>query len=166
MADAEVVAWTMRLLRRMLPDAPDPTATLVTRWASDPLARGAYCHVPPGARVEDYDALARAVGRLHFAGDATSRANPGTTQGALDSGRRAAREALAALRADALAPRPLDARARVPSTRGPEASRFPRVFESLALLGRSGPRVDGVAAHEKLLSRRHAGRAERREPPG
>lgn len=95
--DAEVVADAMRALRHMYgPDVPEPEGALVTRWASDPYARGAYVHLPPGASPEDHDTLARSVeDRLFFAGEATSRAHPGTVEAAYLSGRRAAREILA-----------------------------------------------------------------------
>ncbi len=95
--DAKAVARAMRLLRRMVPDAPDPVDSLVTRWDRDPFSRGSYVHVPLGASVEDHDALAEPVeDRLFFAGDATSRSYPGTMEGALREGQRAARECLRA----------------------------------------------------------------------
>lgn len=67
-------------------------------WSADPYARGAYTY----ARVGGADAgaaLARPLdGTLFFAGEATaSGGNAGTVHGALTSGRRAAREVLAAL---------------------------------------------------------------------
>ncbi|MFN3374482.1 MAG: flavin monoamine oxidase family protein, partial [Chloroflexus sp.] len=64
------------------------------RWAADTYARGGYAHLPPGmawART----VLAAAEGNLHFAGEATAYdSNPQTVHGAIDSGRRAAREIL------------------------------------------------------------------------
>lgn len=96
-SDDEAVAEAMRLLRRMLPDAPDPTDALVTRWARDPFARGSYVHAPPGASGEDPDALAEPIdGRVFLAGDATSRQHPGTMEGAWREGRRAAQACLRA----------------------------------------------------------------------
>jgi monoamine oxidase len=67
-------------------------------WRRDPYARGAYSF----ARVGGADAgahLARPLaGTLFFAGEATaSGGNTGTVHGAIESGRRAARELLAAL---------------------------------------------------------------------
>lgn len=96
-SDAQAVAEAMRLLRRIFPDAPSPVAALVTRWSRDPHARGAYVHTPPGAGEEDYAALGAPEGRLHFAGDASSRDLPGTTWGAWQEGHRAARECARAL---------------------------------------------------------------------
>ncbi|GIX49244.1 MAG: amine oxidase [Candidatus Tectimicrobiota bacterium] len=98
--DAEAVAWAMRTLRRLLgPGLPDPVHTRVTRWGSDPYARGAYSHLPAGACGADYDALAVPVSpRLHLAGEATHRRYPSTVHGAYLSGRRAARRVLRLVR--------------------------------------------------------------------
>jgi predicted NAD/FAD-dependent oxidoreductase len=90
--DADVVAEATAALRRMFgASAPDPDGWRLTRWASDPFARGSYCHIPPGASGEDIDALAEPVDeRVFFAGEATHRAHYGTVQGAYLSGVRAA----------------------------------------------------------------------------
>lgn len=66
-------------------------------WQADPLARGAYSYVPAGA-LDAPDALAKPVaGTLFFAGEATdTTGRTGTVDGAIASGRRAARELLAA----------------------------------------------------------------------
>jgi monoamine oxidase len=65
-------------------------------WSGDPLAAGAYSY----ARVGGADAglaLARPVDRtLYFAGEAASE-NPGTVEGAIASGRRAARQVIDSL---------------------------------------------------------------------
>jgi len=67
-------------------------------WQRDPYALGAYSYVAVGAEGARA-ALAAPVPPLFFAGEATVDANEaGTVAGALSSGRRAAREALAALR--------------------------------------------------------------------
>jgi monoamine oxidase len=61
-------------------------------WAADEWARGGYSSVPPGAHGQRA-VLARAVGPLHFAGEATVvDNNPATVHGALHSGARAAAE--------------------------------------------------------------------------
>jgi monoamine oxidase len=68
-----------------------------SRWARDPLARGAYSHALPG-HAGDRAVLAAPVdGRLFFAGEATSPNFFTTAHGARDSGERAAREVLAAM---------------------------------------------------------------------
>lgn len=68
-------------------------------WAADPFARGAYSYVPAGA-LDAQAALARPVeNTLFFAGEATCGDGMNSTvEGALRSGRRAAREVLAVLR--------------------------------------------------------------------
>lgn len=90
--DEAIVADCMKVLRTMFGSSvPDPVSFLVTRWASDPFAMGAYCHIPPGRSGEDLDALAKPVGdRLFFAGEATLRTHYGTSHGALQSGVQAA----------------------------------------------------------------------------
>jgi monoamine oxidase len=92
LSDEATVATCMKVLRIMFGSTtPDPVSFLVTRWASDPFAMGAYCHIPPGGSGEDLDTLAEPVGdRLFFAGEAALRAHYGTTHGALESGVRAA----------------------------------------------------------------------------
>ena len=74
-------------------------ASVDTRdWSADPFARGAYSHARPGGSGAAR-ALGRPIGRvLFFAGEATSPDESGTVAGAIASGRRAAREILAALR--------------------------------------------------------------------
>ena len=70
-----------------------------SRWAHDPFARGSYSHALPG-HAGDRAVLAAPVdGRLFFAGEATSPNFFTTAHGARDSGERAAREVMAALRA-------------------------------------------------------------------
>jgi monoamine oxidase len=92
MTDADIVASAMGVLRTMYGAAtPDPEASLITRWSSDPFARGSYSHIPAGSSGADYDLLANpANSRLFFAGEATSRTYPGTVHGAYLSGLREA----------------------------------------------------------------------------
>ncbi len=91
-ADAEIAADAARVLRTLFKTtAPEPTGVLVTRWSRDPFAFGSYSHLPVGATVDDYAALARPVGdQLFFAGEATVGDYPATVQGAFLSGIRAA----------------------------------------------------------------------------
>jgi monoamine oxidase len=65
-------------------------------WDLDPHARGGYAWFRPGQLSAHFAALGAPEGRLHFAGEHTSRWT-GWMQGALKSGERAASEALAAL---------------------------------------------------------------------
>jgi monoamine oxidase len=69
-------------------------------WDADPFSRGAYSYVPAGA-LSAQKALGRPVdGTIFFAGEATaSDGHNGTVDGAIETGRRAAREILARLRA-------------------------------------------------------------------
>jgi len=68
---------------------------LRSAWGPDPLARGGYAHLPPGA-ADARPALAAPEGqRLFFAGEATAHdTNPQTVHGAIESGYRAADELL------------------------------------------------------------------------
>jgi len=65
---------------------------IVTRWASDPFSLGSYSHLAVHGTPRDREELARSVGDLHFAGEATNRAWPVTVHGAFDSGRREAKK--------------------------------------------------------------------------
>lgn len=81
---------------------PQPKETVVTRWRTDPWARGSYSFVSVGSSGSDYDLLAAPVTpitanedskempRLFFAGEHTIRNYPATVHGALLSGVREA----------------------------------------------------------------------------
>jgi monoamine oxidase len=63
-------------------------------WHSDPFARGAYAYLPVGG-LEAQKQLAQPVDdTLFFAGEATSVGHIGTVHGAIETGRRAAKEIL------------------------------------------------------------------------
>ncbi|HEX8245605.1 MAG TPA: FAD-dependent oxidoreductase [Longimicrobium sp.] len=64
-------------------------------WDADPWARGDYAWFAPGEMRAFLPHVARAEGRIHFAGDHAS-SSPGWMQGALESGVRAAEEVHAA----------------------------------------------------------------------
>jgi polyamine oxidase len=90
--------------------APRPLSNIVTNWHEDHFALGAISVVAPGGTSADFDALAAKVGRLLFAGEATSRAYRGTVHGAYVSGQRAAMElfqssAIASSRAGPMTPK-------------------------------------------------------------
>ena len=93
LGDREIVSAAMRALRGLyVADIPDPSAHQITRWASDPYALGSYSFNPVGCDPKMRDDLAASVGgRLHFAGEATTRKHFATTHGAYLSGLRAAR---------------------------------------------------------------------------
>jgi monoamine oxidase len=66
-------------------------------WTRDRFARGAYSYVGVGG-VRAPRVLARPIeGRLFVAGEATDTGTGGTVEGALASGKRAARQVLEAL---------------------------------------------------------------------
>ncbi|HKR63919.1 MAG TPA: NAD(P)/FAD-dependent oxidoreductase [Thermoanaerobaculia bacterium] len=68
--------------------------TFMHDWQSDPYSRCAYSYAGVGGS-DAHAALAKPVrGTLYFAGEATSGDQTGTVAGAIDSGFRAAREAL------------------------------------------------------------------------
>jgi monoamine oxidase len=67
-------------------------------WAADEWARGCYGgFLPPGAWTENGSALRAPIGTIHWAGAETATIWNGYMDGAVSSGERAAREALAAL---------------------------------------------------------------------
>lgn len=69
-----------------------------THWAADPWALGSYSHALPGQAPARPALAAPVEGRIFFAGEATHPTWYSTVHGAWESGRRAADEALAALR--------------------------------------------------------------------
>jgi len=66
-----------------------------SRWAHDTFARGSYSHALPGHAADRAVLAAPVAERLFFAGEATSPNFFSTAHGALESGFRAANEALA-----------------------------------------------------------------------
>ncbi len=98
--DEAVVDAALRVLRRAFPgQVPDPEAYMVTRWLSDPWARGSFAYEKVGTRDEDWEVLARPIGaRVYFAGEGVDRINYGTVEGAILTGERAARAIQRSLR--------------------------------------------------------------------
>jgi monoamine oxidase len=67
-------------------------------WSADPWTRGCYHGIAaPGAWTQHGPALQTPIGPLHWAGSETATWGLGTMEGAIDSGRRAAREVAVAL---------------------------------------------------------------------
>ena len=66
-------------------------------FSNDPWTHGAYSFARPGGTSAASELSAPVAGRLFFAGEATDHEFPGTVAGALASGERAARQALALL---------------------------------------------------------------------
>lgn len=92
-SDKQIEKLVMTSLQKIYGNPiPAPVKLTVTRWQSDPWSLGAYAYIPVGASGADYNVLAESVGRIHFAGEATEKRFPGTTNGAYISGVRAADE--------------------------------------------------------------------------
>lgn len=85
--DEELVADALAVLASLFERSiPDPVASHVTRWRSDPWSRGSYSFAALGQSMEDFDRVAAPVAdRVLFAGEATSRPYFGTVHGALHS---------------------------------------------------------------------------------
>ena len=83
----DIVEDVMTNLRSMFPDITNPDNVIVTRWGSEEDFYGAYAY-PTAGRVmaEDAAILAEPIGRLYFAGEATSATRWGTTMGAWNTG--------------------------------------------------------------------------------
>jgi monoamine oxidase len=80
------------------PKALKPTAYYEMNWSVDPWTRGCYTgYMPPGVLLDYGAALRKPVGRIHWAGTETATIWAGYMDGAVRSGKRAAKEALAAL---------------------------------------------------------------------
>lgn len=96
--DGRVVDDAMHTLRRLFgASVPAPEAFQLTRWGSDPYARGAYSFHPVGVLPQVRDQLAAPIeGKLFIAGEASGREGFGTAHGAYQSGLRAARQVLQA----------------------------------------------------------------------
>jgi len=98
LSEAERVASVTSQMTKMFPSlAAQSEGGISVVWEHEPFARGAYAYFAPGQMATLGPHLATIEGRVHFAGCHTS-AWPGWMQGALDSGRRAANEVIAATR--------------------------------------------------------------------
>jgi len=97
-----LIATALEDLRTMFGNEPDPAAELETAyahdWQRDPYSRGAYSYISVGDG-DPRATLAQPIdGVVFFAGEATAPlSEAGTVAGALQSGERAASEALARL---------------------------------------------------------------------
>jgi polyamine oxidase len=88
-SDAQTQAEIMAVLREMFPEhtIPDPIAFTYPRWSTEPWAYGSYSNWPAGTTLEMHQNLRANVGRLWFAGEATSAQYFGFLHGALFEGR-------------------------------------------------------------------------------
>lgn len=89
---------TERLAKTFAPRViPQPSEYIITRWKQDPFARGTYSYVSTTTQQGDYELMARPVGPIVFAGEATCGTHPATVHGAYISGLRAASEVIDSL---------------------------------------------------------------------
>lgn len=74
-----------------------PIAVAEKDWSEESWSRGCASPLPPGVLSESGAALRAPIGRLHFAGTETAEFAPGSMEGAVRAGARAAAEVAAAL---------------------------------------------------------------------
>ncbi|KAG5925929.1 hypothetical protein E4U42_003809 [Claviceps africana] len=97
--DEQTKAEMMDVLRQMFPNVtvPEPTAFLYPRWTKMPWAYGSYSNWPVGTTLEMHQNLRADVGRLWFAGEATSAEYFGFLHGAWFEGADAGTQVAAVL---------------------------------------------------------------------
>ena len=92
--DVEAKDWSVEsivaVLRRMFGDVGKLLFSHATSWKCDKHIRGSYSYVPVHGSKDDYELLAKPIGSLFFAGEATNRNHPSTVAGAMLSGMREA----------------------------------------------------------------------------
>ena len=97
MKESERIGFTLGYMEQVYPGIRENFETGVSKcWDEDEWARGDYAWFKPGQMNSLMPHIARAEGRVHFAGEHAS-AWPGWMQGALESGNRAAREIAASV---------------------------------------------------------------------
>ena len=82
--DETTKGQVLAVLRSMFGEAnvPEPIAFMYPRWSLEPWAYGSYSNWPPGTSLEMHQNLRANVGRLYFAGEATSTEYFGFLHGA------------------------------------------------------------------------------------
>ena len=98
--EAAAVKATLAALERVFgkDKVPEPRATVVSKWGSDPFALGSYSFVAKGSSGKDYDTLGLPVkNKVFFAGEHTCKEYPDTVGGAMLTGLRSAKSVLAVL---------------------------------------------------------------------
>ncbi|KAL3417463.1 N1-acetylpolyamine oxidase [Phlyctema vagabunda] len=88
-SDEETLAQIMAVLRTMYPNTtiPDPIDFMYPRWSTTPWSYGSFSNWPPGLTLEGHQNLRAPVGRVHFAGEATSAEFYGYLHGAYFEGK-------------------------------------------------------------------------------
>ena len=89
--DEQTKDQVMKVLRKMFGEenVPDPIDFMYPRWSLEPWAYGSYSNWPPSYTLEMHQNLRASVGRLWFAGEATSTEYYGFLHGAYFEGQRA-----------------------------------------------------------------------------
>ncbi|GKZ22191.1 hypothetical protein AbraIFM66951_007045 [Aspergillus brasiliensis] len=107
--DSVIIAEVTSQLRNVFKHVavPDPLETIITRWGTDKFTRGSYSYVAAQSLPGDYDLMAKPIGNLHFAGEATCGTHPATVHGAYLSGLRAASEVIESILGPINVPTPL-----------------------------------------------------------
>lgn len=124
---------------------PKPSEFMVSRWRSDPFARGSYSYVGPTAQADDYESMARPVGPVHFAGEATCDTHPATVHGAYISGLRAAAGIVESLIGPVPVPHPLvPSRVRQPDSNTVTPLKRSAAEAAASAAARSGVGLDGA----------------------
>ncbi len=95
-SDQQIVSSAMDTLKTIFgSELRQPIDYQITRWATDPFARGSYSYNALGSTPQMRNALAMPLSaRLFFAGEASHQEYFGTTHGAYLSGLRAAQDVL------------------------------------------------------------------------
>ncbi|KAH9177175.1 amine oxidase [Lactarius sanguifluus] len=108
MTDAQVQTEVMQVLRTMFPKVaiPEPTAFFFPRWFSDPLYRGSYSTWPASFIPQHLINLGVSLGRLWFAGEATSEKYFGFLHGAYFEGEAAASQIVQCIKGQRCYPQP------------------------------------------------------------
>lgn len=88
-SDEQTQKDAMAVLRKMFNNitVPEPTAFMYPRWSNAPWSYGSYSNWPPATTLEMHQNLRANVGRLYFAGEATSASYFGFLHGAYFEGR-------------------------------------------------------------------------------
>ncbi|KAH0544516.1 hypothetical protein FGG08_001415 [Glutinoglossum americanum] len=133
--DDDLVAEATEVLGKMFAHThvPEPLEVIITRWGKDRFTRGSYSYVGSQARSDDYDLMAKPVGSLYFAGEATCGTHPATVHGAYISGLRAAAEVVESMLGPIKVPSPLvPPKPRLDSTTYPSLSGKRKADDSAA----------------------------------
>eukprot|EP01126_Amoeba_proteus_P054314 TRINITY_DN6679_c0_g2_i2.p1 TRINITY_DN6679_c0_g2~~TRINITY_DN6679_c0_g2_i2.p1 ORF type:complete len:465 (-),score=58.45 TRINITY_DN6679_c0_g2_i2:105-1499(-) len=93
--DEEIKDDAMLTVKKIFPNATEPSQYVLTRWYSDPYSRGAYSFLAVGSTPDDFDTLAQPVtDQIFLAGEHTILKYKSSVHGGYLSGKRAAGQVL------------------------------------------------------------------------